>query len=208
MDHFCTRHMQVPLNLGKFHLSHVIRKPVHAVCEQQRHRSACASAQYDQHLLYTLLRYPCIKPIVSTSKISSLKLVFVTAEAHVSLTWSETLKTGFLVMRLISGLLFEIWHIYYLPDSLVVCTSACCSNSRGMSVTAERMCAKYRLSLSRKSMVRLTGWLEMKIHVVVDWDVEPQIKQTNQIICILSFSTNYILLAFFHYSEHLQNHST
>ena len=31
-------------------LSHVTRKPVYALCEQQRRRSACASAQSDQRL--------------------------------------------------------------------------------------------------------------------------------------------------------------
>ena len=28
-----------------------MRKPVYAICEQQRRRSACASAQSDQHLV-------------------------------------------------------------------------------------------------------------------------------------------------------------
>ena len=32
------------------HMSHVMRKPVYAICEQQRHRSACTSAQSDQQL--------------------------------------------------------------------------------------------------------------------------------------------------------------
>ena len=31
-------------------LSHVMRKPVYAICEQQRCRSACTSAQSDQRL--------------------------------------------------------------------------------------------------------------------------------------------------------------
>ena len=35
-------------------MSHVIRKPVFAICEQQRRRSACASAQSDQHLCCSL----------------------------------------------------------------------------------------------------------------------------------------------------------
>ena len=35
-------------------MSHVMRKPVYAVCKQQRHRSACASAQSDQHLCCSL----------------------------------------------------------------------------------------------------------------------------------------------------------
>ena len=38
------------------HMSHVIRKPVFAICEQQRRRSAFASAQFDQRLCYSLLR--------------------------------------------------------------------------------------------------------------------------------------------------------
>ena len=39
-----------------FYTSHVMRKPVIAICEQQRRRSACASAQSDQRLCYSLLR--------------------------------------------------------------------------------------------------------------------------------------------------------
>ena len=35
----------------------VIRKPVYAICEQQRRRSACASAQSDQRLCCSLPRY-------------------------------------------------------------------------------------------------------------------------------------------------------
>ena len=37
-------------------MSHIMRKPVYATCEQQRCRSACASVQSDQHLCYSLLR--------------------------------------------------------------------------------------------------------------------------------------------------------
>ena len=38
-------------------MSHVMRKPVFALCEQQWPRSACASAQSDQCLCYSLLRW-------------------------------------------------------------------------------------------------------------------------------------------------------
>ena len=31
-------------------MSHIVRKPVYTICKQQRRRSACASAQSDQHL--------------------------------------------------------------------------------------------------------------------------------------------------------------
>ena len=35
-------------------LSHIARKPIFTICEQQRHRSACASAQSDQRLCCSL----------------------------------------------------------------------------------------------------------------------------------------------------------
>ena len=38
-------------------MSHVMRKPVYAICEQQRHRSAYASVQSDQCLCCSLPRY-------------------------------------------------------------------------------------------------------------------------------------------------------
>ena len=43
-------------NKGADQLSRVIRKPVYALCEQQRCRSACASTQSDQRLCCSLLR--------------------------------------------------------------------------------------------------------------------------------------------------------
>ena len=43
-------------NIKIIKLSHVMRKPVFAICEQQRRRSACASSQSDQRLCYSLLR--------------------------------------------------------------------------------------------------------------------------------------------------------
>ena len=39
------------------HISLVMRKPVFAICKQQRCRSACTSAQYDQHHCYSLPKY-------------------------------------------------------------------------------------------------------------------------------------------------------
>ena len=39
------------------YMSHVMRKPVYTLCEQQRPRSACASAPSDQHLCCSLLRW-------------------------------------------------------------------------------------------------------------------------------------------------------
>ena len=74
-------------------MSHMMRKPVYAICEQQRCRSACAAAQSGQRLC-------CPVPLVSIPETSSLNLASVAAQAGVSLPWSQTLKTGFLVMRL------------------------------------------------------------------------------------------------------------
>ena len=39
-----------------WYLSRVMRKPIYAICEQQMRRSACASAESDQHLCFPLLR--------------------------------------------------------------------------------------------------------------------------------------------------------
>ena len=77
-----------------------MRKPVDVICEQQRRRSACASAQSDQRLCCSL-PIDSIIPLVSIVEISSLHLVSVDAQAGLSVPWSKIPKTGFLVMRLI-----------------------------------------------------------------------------------------------------------
>ena len=52
-----------------------MRKPVYAMCEQQRLRSDCASTQSDQQFYGSLL---CgIIPIFAKPKVSSLSLVSV-----------------------------------------------------------------------------------------------------------------------------------
>ena len=61
-----------------------MRKPVFAIWEQQRRRSACASAQSDQRLVVRYL--DSIIPLVSISEISSLQLASVAAEAGLNLT--------------------------------------------------------------------------------------------------------------------------
>ena len=50
-------HKQSNFYLGVPYMSHVMRKPVFGICEQQRCRSACASAQSDQRLYCSLLRW-------------------------------------------------------------------------------------------------------------------------------------------------------
>ena len=38
----------------QINMSHVMRKPGYAICEQQRRRLACASVQSDQRLLFAV----------------------------------------------------------------------------------------------------------------------------------------------------------
>ena len=67
-----------------------MRKPILALCEQQRRRSACTST-------FVVRCLDGIIPLVSVSKISSLYLASVAAQAGLSLPWSQTPKTGFLI---------------------------------------------------------------------------------------------------------------
>ena len=89
-----------------------MRKPVYAICEQQRHRSACTDSLISAFVVRCLYR---IIPLVSIFKISSLYLASVAMQAGLSLPWlqtpktamqaglslpwSQTPKTGFLVTR-------------------------------------------------------------------------------------------------------------
>ena len=63
-----------------------MRKPVFAICGQQRRRSACASAQSDQHLYYSV-------PLVSLHKISSLYLAGI-ATSQDLLAWRRQFCKG------------------------------------------------------------------------------------------------------------------
>ena len=75
-----------------------MRKPVYAICEQQRRRSTCASAQSDQRLCCSLP--DSIIPLLAIAEGSRLELVSMVAQAGLCLTWSQTPKTDFLVTRL------------------------------------------------------------------------------------------------------------
>ena len=65
-----------------------MRKPVYAIYEQQRCRSACASAQSDYTFVVCYL--DSIIPILAKSTISRLCLVSVAEQAGLSLSWSES----------------------------------------------------------------------------------------------------------------------
>ena len=80
-------------------MSHVMRKPVYAICKQQG-----ADQPAHPHSLISTFVVCCLDSIitvVSISKISSLYLVSVAAQAGLSLFWLQTPMTGFLVTRLI-----------------------------------------------------------------------------------------------------------
>ena len=66
------------LGIAITYLNHVRRKPVFAICEQQRRRSACASAQTDQHLCCSLLR----QHNTYTCYIQNFKTLAEQAESH------------------------------------------------------------------------------------------------------------------------------
>ena len=59
----------------------------YAICEQQRRRSACASAQSDQRLCLRCL--DTVMSLVSVTKISSLMLASVAAQAGLCLETPE-----------------------------------------------------------------------------------------------------------------------
>ena len=76
-------------------MSHVMRKPVYAICDQKG-----ADQPAHPHSLISAFAVRCldsIMPLVSISELSSLYLGSVAAKAGLSLTWSQTPKTGFLV---------------------------------------------------------------------------------------------------------------
>ena len=74
------------------YLSHAMRKPVNAICEQ--HLRSLISASVVRYL-------DSIIALVSISEILSLYLASEAEQPGLSLTWSETPKTGFLATRLI-----------------------------------------------------------------------------------------------------------
>ena len=65
----------------------------YVICEQQRRRLACASAQSDQRLCFRCLE--SVMSLVSVTKISSLMLAFVAKQAGLCLAWSGTPEDTF-----------------------------------------------------------------------------------------------------------------
>ena len=73
------------------------RKPVFGVCEKHRRRPACASAQTDQRLCYSLFRSIICK--LAAGEMPIFLLVSVAEETGLKLTLSDIPKTGFLATR-------------------------------------------------------------------------------------------------------------
>ena len=80
------------------YLSHIMRKSVLAICEQQRRRPACAMHSLISTFIVHYL--DSIIPLVSKSKMSRLASLCSWA-AGLSLPWLKTPKTGFLLTWLI-----------------------------------------------------------------------------------------------------------
>ena len=97
-DHF----LLGPSDLGLQDLLWSLSEPCHkksCLCHMRK-----TKVQISLHILISASVVCCLDsviPLVSTSKISSLYLASVAAQGGLSLTWSETPKTGFLVTRLI-----------------------------------------------------------------------------------------------------------
>ena len=70
------------------------QKPCLVVCEQQRVRPACASAQFDHRSLENAIYKFAI------NKISIIQLVFIAKQADFMFTWSQTPNTGPEVIKL------------------------------------------------------------------------------------------------------------
>ena len=87
--------------LPRSHLSHIIRKPVYAIYANNNNADQLAHPGS----LISAFVFRCLDsiPLVSISKIASLYLTSVAAQAGLSLPWSQTLKTGFLVTWFIYG---------------------------------------------------------------------------------------------------------
>ena len=80
-------------------LSRAVRKPDFCICENQDADQLRGNREADQRLCF---RYKdSTIPLLPKSEISSLQPSYVVVQSGLCRTWSETPKTGFLIMRLI-----------------------------------------------------------------------------------------------------------
>ena len=83
-----------------YHMSLFIRKPDFCIWENKDADQLRGNREADQRLCFPYTDSTI--PLLSKSKISSLKPSSVTVQPGLCQTWSETPKTGFLITRLIS----------------------------------------------------------------------------------------------------------
>ena len=79
-----------------YHMSHIMRKHVYALCDQQRHPRSLISVFVVRCLDSTI-------QVLAISKVSILWLSSEAEQASLSLSWSQIPKTGFSTTKLISG---------------------------------------------------------------------------------------------------------
>ena len=91
-------HAALTYVISKHEMSPVMRKPIYAICKQQKTRSACTSAQFDKRLFVRCL--DSIIPLVSISRISSLYLASVAVQAGWVYPGRKPRRQVFLVTRL------------------------------------------------------------------------------------------------------------
>ena len=115
-----------------------MRKPVYAICEQQRRRSACESSTF------VVRCHDSVISLVSISEISSLYLASVAEQASLSLSWSQTQKTGYLATRLICITISTICHKAPATGLLKAKTSV--SNQKVLRTLLSVCCKLHRLS--------------------------------------------------------------
>ena len=129
------------------HMSLIMRIPVFALCEQ-RCRWACALrsliSTFDVHCSDSII------PLLAKSNLSRLYLVSEAEQAGLSLTWSQTPKTGFLVT----------WFICD-SDSLF-CSCNTCSNSSAVGL--------FSGSLMRHNFKNSRNVLDLKTNrTIISW---------------------------------------
>ena len=81
-----------------------MRKPAFCVCENKDADQFCGNREADQRLCFRYTDTTTTIPLLSKSVISILYTSSVVIQSGLCRTWSETLKTGFLTMRLIYSL--------------------------------------------------------------------------------------------------------
>ena len=79
-------------------MSHVMRKPAYCICENKDADQLRGNREADQRLCFCYTDSTI--PLLSRSEISSLYSSSDVVEPGLCRTWSETLKTGFLMTTL------------------------------------------------------------------------------------------------------------